>query len=146
MKKMISLLSFLFINGFIFAQSAKIEHPEFGYVWTKAQQDPAFTRNNGDFNLQGYFTDYFTKKQPVPPGFNGMVILTFIVNKKGDAFFSKAFSSDPKIDLEPLQLKKCIDQMPEWLPATESGEYVNFQIMCSLKFENNVVSVRRMKF
>lgn len=142
------LLCFIFLSTFVslIAQSANFSHPDYGKVYTKSQRDPAFSRVNGDANLQTYFSEYFETNRLIPPGLNAMVILTLIINKKGEAYFSKAISTDPSINLEALKLKKSIELMANWIPAIESGEEVHFQVMLSLKFDQNLVSVRRMSF
>lgn len=146
MKQVLFCFSLLCSIVCLDAQSTRIDHPEFGKVWTKAHREPLFTRVNGDVNLQKHFSDYFEKNKLIPPGFNALVILTFVVTKKGEAFFSKAYSSDPSVDLSPLKLEKAVDLMNDWIPATDAGEEVHFQVMLSLKFDDNGVAMRRMSF
>mgnify|MGYP001233727260 FL=1 len=142
------ILCFTFFVGFGsgFTQSAYFNHPDYGKVYTKTQRDPSFSRVNGDANLQTYFSDYFEKNRLIPPGLKTMVILTLLITKKGEAYYTKAICTDPAVDLNALKLQKAIELMNSWIPAIESDDDVHFQVMLSLKFDQNLVTVRRMGF
>ena len=59
---------------------------------------------------------------------------------------SRSSANDPSIDLVPYKLVECIERMPKWIPATDRGKKVNFQVILSLKTEGQTVSVRQLKF
>ncbi|MBK7609316.1 MAG: hypothetical protein IPI18_20010 [Saprospiraceae bacterium] len=74
------------------------------------------------------------------------LLLTLTIDRNGYSSLSRSSANDPSIDLVPYKLVECIERMPKWIPATDRGKKVNFQVILSLKTEGQTVSVRQLKF
>ena len=137
---------FLFAGTVVRAQSTYIQDEKFGRVWTRLEKTAGFTRTDPDRNLQEYFSKFYSQNLTLPPGFKGLVLLTLIIDGEGFANLSKATSSNPEVNLEKLEIKKCINEMPRWIPAVQNDRKVPFQVLLSLSFEGNKVLMRNLRY
>ncbi len=137
---------FLFAGTLARAQSTYIQDEKFGRVWTRLDKPAGFTRTDPERNLQEYFSRFYAQNTALPAGFKGLVMLTLIIDGEGFPNLSKASTSNPEISLEKLEIKKCIAEMPRWIPAIQNEKKVPFQVLLSLSFEGNKVLMRYLQF
>ncbi|MBK8777669.1 MAG: hypothetical protein IPO25_09770 [Saprospiraceae bacterium] len=136
------LINSLAIRG----QSIKLEDPVIGTVYTKADQEAVFSNLDESIHLQQYFINFFAKNTAIEHAAPCTLLLTLTIDRNGYSSLSRFSANDPSIDLVPYKLVECIERMPKWIPATDRGKKVNFQVILSLKTEGQTVSVRQLKF
>ena len=130
----------LFVPFLSFAQVTEapeaIESPDDGEtgeeVFMVVEEMPEFP--GGEDEMSKYLAENITYPEKVRQlGIEGLVVVSFIVDKKGNVKDAKILKSAIKeLDKEALRV---VNNMPRWKPGLQRGEKVNVQINLPIRFK-----------
>lgn len=137
MKYLISLLLFCFsVSGFSQNETKIISNCNEDIYAVNADEKPVF--EHAGQNVYDYLNAVFTEKK-VLKDVNGSLFIGIVIFSNGKTC-CKSIGNLTGSEIDTEELKKTINEMPEWKPAKQDGKFITYLYNLMLNVDNGKIT------